>query len=403
MKSDSPLKKPLLLLVVFGLGLLLAAVFEDSRHTRQLEIQRAAWDAEKAKLEAALGRSNARRDGNSKSSAALARGAPDLTAAGPSAEALLNQLANLTVSNPKSPAIRPVLVLLEQIEQMGPKALPAIRQFLASGADVTYISSGNKGRRNVKSLVNALVPLTLRLALFDTVGRIGGKSAEAILAEVLGSTHTGLEVAYLTQVLEEMAPGTYQEAAVTAAGNLLASGTTADRDLLFEVMKRFGDTSYVASAQRQMIQPDGKVDRGALRYLQQTLGPQSVAVAARTYQDARLAEPGSKEPLARVALAYVGANQQALDLFHTAVLDPSMLPDQTRNLIEDLNDDGLSNRKAPTPEDLKIIANRYALTQAYLQEDYVRNDKLLNAAFREADKDLRAMLDKAAAGTGPMK
>ncbi|HRZ92842.1 MAG TPA: hypothetical protein P5022_08040, partial [Candidatus Paceibacterota bacterium] len=70
---------------------------------------------------------------------------------------------------------------------------------------------------------------------------------------------------------------------------------------------------------------------------------------------------------------------------------------QRRNLIEDLNQDGLVNRKFPPPEDLPIVAQRYALTQAYLTKDYVQNDPLLNAAFREADKDLRHLLDAATA------
>lgn len=403
MKSIPPIGKAIPSLLLFGLGLILAAVFENNRYSGQLEARRLAWDAEKANLVSAIERANLRSDGNSRSSTLPARIAPDPTATGPGAQALLNQLAGLSVSDGESRAIRPVLVLLEQLSRMGPKALPAIRQFLASGADVTYLPSSNKGRRNVKSLVNALVPVSLRTALFDVVGQSGGTSAGTILAEALSLTRNGMEVAYLTQILEEMAPGVYQEAAIAAAGNLLASGNAADRDMLFEVLKRFGDSTYVSSAQGQMIQPDGKVDRGALRYLQQTLGPKSVAIAARSYQDTRLAEPGSKEPLARVALAYVGTSEQALELFHTAVTDPAMLPDQTRNLIEDLNDDGLSNRKTPTAEDLQIIANRYAVTQAYLQQDYVRNDKVLNAAFREADKDLRNMLDKAAAATGPVK
>ncbi len=55
----------------------------------------------------------------------------------------------------------------------------------------------------------------------------------------------------------------------------------------------------------------------------------------------------------------------------------------------------MSNTRNPTPEDLKIIANRYALTQTYLQQDYVKNDKVLDAAFREANKDLANMLQRA--------
>ena len=159
----------------------------------------------------------------------------------------------------------------------------------------------------------------------------------------------------------------------------------------------------MGTAQAQLVQADGKVDRSALRYLQQTMGEQSVALAAQLYQDSRLTEPGSREPLARLALAYVGANQQAAELFHTAVFDQTLLPDQKRELVEDLNQDGLSNKKEPSPEELKIIANRYALTQAYLQEESVQNDKVLNAAFREADKDLRNMLQRAAAAAAAPK
>ena len=90
-----------------------------------------------------------------------------------------------------------------------------------------------------------------------------------------------------------------------------------------------------------------------------TQGTQSLPLAVLTYQDPRLVEPGSKEPLART---YVGGDAQALELFHTAILDPSLLPDQKSNLVVDLNEEGLTNQKVPTPEDLQLIAKRYELT-----------------------------------------
>jgi hypothetical protein len=37
----------------------------------------------------------------------------------------------------------------------------------------------------------------------------------------------------------------------------------------------------------------------------------------------------------------------------------------------------------------------------FAKEEQIQNDNLLNAAFRKADKDLRKMLDKAAAGSPP--
>ncbi|GAA5126237.1 hypothetical protein JIN84_15250 [Luteolibacter yonseiensis] len=311
-------------------------------------------------------------------------------------QSLLNQLARLSVKEDDAKTIRPVLVLLEQLSRMGPKPLPAIREFLASGADVSYLPAGGKRFRDIKPMMNALVPVCLRFALFDLVARIGGTEAEKVLSENLEITRNGLEIAFLSEMLDQMAPGSYRNASVAAATRLLVSGVPADRNLLFELMRNLGDTSYVATAQRQMIQPDGQVDRSALRYLHQAMGKQSVGLAVRSYQDPRLAEPGSKEPLARVALSYVGVDATALDLFHTALLDPALLPDQKRNLVEDLNEDGLSNRRAPTAEDLQIITKRYELTQAYLRQDYVQNDGVLNEAFREADKDLRKMLERAA-------
>ncbi|BCU79518.1 hypothetical protein llg_42330 [Luteolibacter sp. LG18] len=370
-------------------------IVEEHRYAGQIEAQRSAWELEKGRLEAALNGRGAKRDSGSRVIVESGRSAPE--AAGPSAPFLLNQLANLPFSEGNARSTRQMLAALEQLSRIGPQALPAIRQFLAGGSDVTYVPPGNKARRNLKSLVDALVPASLRIALFDQVRHTGGKDAEGILVEALGRTRNGLEVAYLTQILEEMAPGTYKEDALAAAGRLLKEGAAADREMLFDVMKRFGDTSYVAAAQSQIIQSDGQVDQAALRYLQQSLGAQSVALVSRYYQDARLSEPGSKEPLARAALAYVGANEQALDLFHTALFDQSLMPDQKRNLVEDLNEGGLANRRSPTPEDLQIISNRYALTQYYLQQDYVRNDRVLNGAFHEADKDLRNMLDRAAA------
>ncbi len=389
------MKTPVLFLSALGLGLILAVIVEEQRHAGQMDAQRAAWEQEKARLETESNRREARRSPGSRPAMESARQEPG--AVGPSAQSLLNELADLPVNEGDTRATRQMLAALEQLSRLGPKALPAIRQFLITGTDRTYLPAGNRARRNVKGLVNALVPVSLRMGLFDLLRQTGGKEAEGILVEALGRTRDGLELAFLTEILEEMSPGTYKSEALAAAGRLLEEGASADRDMIFEVMRRFGDTSYVETAQRQIVRPDGHVDGAALRYLQQSLGVQSMALVSRYYQDTRLSEPGSKEPLARVALSYVGANEQALDLFHTAVLDPALLPDQKRNLVEDLNEDGIANRKNPTPEDLQIIANRYALTQSYLQQDYVRNDRLLNEAFHEADKDLRNMLDRAAA------
>ena len=316
------------------------------------------------------------------------------------AEDILNELAALqVVAGPGQARTQyRILSLLDQLAQEGPAALPALHQFLAARRDVSYEPSagttgGNRSRNN-----SGMLPPSLRFGLLDVVRQIGGPEAEQILVQTAGTTGRGAELAYLAQLLEEFSPGKYRDTVLTAARNLIAGGKVtdpADRDNLYDLLRQFKDTAYVSVAQAQLVSPDGKVDRSALRYLQQTLGEQSLALAVQTYSDQRVADGDSKESLGRVALTYVGANDQALPLFHAATIDPALKPDQRRNLVEDLNQDGLSNRRNPTPEDLKVIANRYTLTQTYLQQEYVRNDKTLNAAFREANKDLANMLRRA--------
>jgi len=393
------MKLKTILTSLLAAGVAFAAAFVWSNHqqaarsARELEVQRAAWEAERADLQTALTEARAR---TLLGTQVIEPGATVTVLKPADPQELLNRLVVLkSVTGPR--ALRQAMGLLGQLTDAGPAALPVIRDFLATGQDAAF-DAGAKNPRDVKALVESIVPATLRFGLFDVVRQIGGDDAEKILAETLNRTGRGVEVAYLTQLLEGMAPGQYRDAALTSARKLLASATGSDRDYLFAVLKQFGDDSYVSTARAQLVQADGKVDRSALRYLQQTLGDKSVALAAQIYKDARVTEPDSKESLARLALAYVGANDQAVELFHDAVLDPTLKPDQTRNLIEDLNQDGLSNRKNLSPADLDIVAKRYTLTQAYLQQDYVINNKTLNAAFREADKDLANMLQRAAAG-----
>src|SRR5436190_976314 len=79
-----------------------------------------------------------------------------------------------------------------------------------------------------------------------------------------------------------------------------------------------------AKKQTPLVQADGGVDRGALKYLQQLLGPQAVPIAVQAYNDPRLTDPAKKEPFARVALNFVGTDAQANDFYNKAINDLSL-------------------------------------------------------------------------------
>ena len=65
-----------------------------------------------------------------------------------------------------------------------------------------------------------------------------------------------------------------------------------------------------------------------------------------------------QDPLAREALAMVGVNPEAEKYWYDAVHDESLPKSERQDLIDDLNETGLPDRKHPTLEDLPIIESR---------------------------------------------
>lgn len=90
------------------------------------------------------------------------------------------------------------------------------------------------------------------------------------------------------------------------------------------------------------------------------------------------------DPLAREALSLVGADPEAESYWIDAIYDTS-LPDKEReDLMEDLNEDGLSDPKRPGPQDLPLILNRLAI----IEELAPNADEFMLRHLGEAYKDL---------------
>jgi hypothetical protein len=292
-------------------------------------------------------------------------------------------------------ALRRMLYYFEELVMAGPAALPAIRDFLSSGDNAYFALSPDS--RTPLANKNMLVPYSLRIGLLETARRIDGSEAEALLAETLTQTARGEEIVWLTTNLQDIAPEKYRDSALSAARRLAemspaADGRSGDRDLGFMLLAELRDASYVDSAQQQVIRGDGQVDRAALKYLQQTLGQQVVPLMAQLYNDTRISDPQVKEPFARVALNYVGADQQANEFYVKAINDMNLSNGQRKNLIEDLNQDGFANRKNLTQNDLPLINNRMALIEQLAPS---MTDPVNLAAMKEAYKDLVKMRERA--------
>ena len=96
------------------------------------------------------------------------------------------------------------------------------------------------------------------------------------------------------------------------------------------------------------------------------------------------------DPLAREALSFVGADPGSTAYWATAINNPFLPDEERKNLIEDLNEDGLSDPEHPAPEDMPLIANRI---QLILELAPYAMDQVNAEAFAEAFKDLVALLD----------
>lgn len=107
-----------------------------------------------------------------------------------------------------------------------------------------------------------------------------------------------------------------------------------------------------------------------------------------------------QDPLARDALVWVGLDPMAEAYWHAAINDPSLSAHERQDLIEDLNEEGLSDPKHPGPEDIPVILSRIRLIEAAgpYAMDQVNAD-----AFDEAYKDLVNLAVLAMGGGEPVR
>jgi hypothetical protein len=97
------------------------------------------------------------------------------------------------------------------------------------------------------------------------------------------------------------------------------------------------------------------------------------------------------DPLARVALQGVGADPDATAYWMAAINDPRLPREERKDLIEDLNEDGFTDKKRPTMEDLPLVEARIELIELLAPQAM---DDVNARAFQEAYKDLLQIRSK---------
>ena len=91
------------------------------------------------------------------------------------------------------------------------------------------------------------------------------------------------------------------------------------------------------------------------------------------------------DPWARLALSYVGLDEEATAYWLAAINDASLPSEERKDLIEDLNEDGFRDPEHPAPDEFPLIFNRLMLLEAMAPSAM---DEINFAAMAEAFKDL---------------
>jgi hypothetical protein len=345
---------------------------------------------------------------------------------------ILDDLLNVKVStgSARNTGLRLVVFKLETLAQRGKAAVPAIRVFLGRNIDVDYnqqdnsntptnqadANGGNNRRnrngnngggfaggfgggggnfrggarraRNLETLqADWVAPPSLRLGLVGTLKEIGGAESEQALADMLNSTGRGVEVAYLTVILEEIAPGKYRDAAIAAAKELLMNPPAVDspdsldelsKSYLYGVLEFYKDTSFAVNAQQMLVGKDGRLDQDALDYLSTVLKDQSVSALYSAYENPALTNQFDKLMVGRDVLNYVGQNSQANQLF-TETLNNADLPPQAKAFtVIQLAGGGFGPFASESPTDPQVISSRVQLLTS-LQSQYANDNQMSQA------------------------
>ena len=207
--------------------------------------------------------------------------------------------------------LRHAVHYFETLTDLGPKALPAIRDFIASGEDLSFGRTYTQNRNYNWYRINGqnqnaqkktetktqpvtrtytyyssslgspgtgyLVPPTLRMGLFQVIAQTGGTVAEKLLADSLAMAQFGGEAAFLDYLLAEIAPDQYTDLTLKVAHDLLLNPTEESaRDpqhetQLYAILARHRDATFAKHAQGLLVTDNGRLNQQALKYLNTVL------------------------------------------------------------------------------------------------------------------------------------
>jgi len=195
----------------------------------------------------------------------------------------------------------------EELVRGGTASVPALAQLLDSYQDQHFD----------KATMATLGYESIRVAAFEALALIGGPEAIGVLGDMLQTTASPREIAWLAVMLEDLAPDQYRAQAVEAARESLAMAVEQqlqgfDVAPLFEVLQRYGGTGIIGDLQNSAASwsyyatltlgklPDGAGVPSLIELAQ--VRPDGQSGTARLQALQMLAQLATENPDARTAL-----------------------------------------------------------------------------------------------------
>lgn len=141
--------------------------------------------------------------------------------------------------------------------------------------------------------------------------------------------------------------------------------------------------SEAASARVEKLPAEGRLTGQLTNWVERPID--AVLIHTNQHRKSNFGKEPALDPLARLSLRSVGADAESEAYWMLAINDPELPANERKDLIEDLNQDGLSDPKHPSAQDRLLILNRIQLIEDLAPSAM---DQVNASAFAEAYKDL---------------
>ena len=235
-------------------------------------------------------------------------------------------VAGLSAFDPSNSALTPERAAqwkqtLEQLVQQGGAGAAAIREYLEKNTDWVFGAEGGKltGYDSV------------RKAMFDALGQIGGPEALGVVLGTLQTTADPKEIALLAKNLAQLEPEQHQAEVLNAVHEALTMAVDknlwgADVGPLFEVLQKYGGANAIS----ELEQATGQWKYYATMALAQLPDGAGIPSLTRMVEDPSGAGKGkwdaALQMLAQMSAQYPDARTALLDQVRSGKIAPNIWP-----------------------------------------------------------------------------